>query len=267
MKKTKRNKILLGTSLGLVLISGLTIGFSSWIIGLQKTTDVVDGLAVQVDTVEDQTAYLNIGVAENEAINIVETTADNTADGIKFTQTGDLENDFNITFTSFQVILPEGSADYDVVNFEVKLVHSDSETELPKYKYSSDVGTDVLSRGDSEYTYIEATKLTYTLSTDFKKVTTDGYDFYTIKTDSGGNIFKFKWGSLFGGENSSPVDFYQGKINEINKTGQEDTDEQLKQKLKIMNQANHELSAMHTAFFGEDGGYTLKITASLAKSA
>ena len=266
MKKTKRNKILLGTSLGLVLISGLTIGFSSWIIGLQKTTDVVDGLAVQVDTVEDQTAYLNIGVAEDEAINIVETAADNTADGIKFTQTEDLKNDFDITFTSFQIILPEGSADYDVVNFEVKLVHSDSETELPKYKYSSDVGTDALNRGVSEYTYIEAAKLTYTLSTDFKKETTDGYDFYTIKTDNGGNIFKFKWGSLFG-ENSSPVEFYQGKINEINGPGQEDTDEQLKQKLQIMNQANHELSEMHTAFYGEDGGYTLKITASLAKSA
>lgn len=264
--KRNKNKIILGSILGVALVSLVTIGFSSWIIGLQKTTDQVDGLAVQVDTVEDQTAYLNIGVAEDEAINIVETNVDNTADGIKFTQTEDFDDDFNITFTSFQVILPEGSADYDVVNFEVKLVHGDSETELPKYKYSSDVGTDALSRGNTEYTYIEAAKLTYTLSTDFKKVTTDGYDFYTIKTDSDGNIFKFKWGSLFG-ENSSPVEFYQGKIDAVNETGQEDTDEQLKQKLQIMNQANHELSAMHTAFYGEDGGYTLKITASLAKSA
>ena len=92
----KKNKVILMTIISLALVSVGTIGFSTWITGIIQTEDKAEGIGVNVDISENQTAYLDVSVASNEVINIVETKADNTADGIKFTESEDLKNDFDI---------------------------------------------------------------------------------------------------------------------------------------------------------------------------
>ena len=266
----KKKRIILGVTISLSLISVATIGFSTWVTGLLQTEDEVSGIGVKVDVVEDQTAYLSISVSNTETINIVETTTTDTeADGIKFVENDDLENDFDIDFTTFQVVLPatEPFATYNQVSFTVNLVKGESSTELPKYIYNSDENSSLGRIKGTSYTYIEPVTTTFDL-TDTELFTTDstsapGYNIY--KLAEGKQKFSFQWGNLFKSTtNSTPVTFYQEKIDAVD-DGEGTEDEKLIKKLAIMHEANVELDSMHTAFYSEQTPNTIKITAGLTK--
>ena len=260
----KKNNVILMTIISLALVSVTTIGFSTWITGIIQTEDKAEGIGVNVDISENQTAYLDVSVASNEVINIVETKADNTADGIKFTESEDLKNDFDITFTSFQVVLPSTNTftTYDEVSFTYKLDNGN----LPTYSFQGT--TSYLKRGPMvQYTYIDPVVSKIKLSdTNYFEADTSvsGYNIYKLKNSK----ISFKWGSLFqisgSEENTSPVEFYQNAIDNVNEST---SDASLKKKLNIMNEANIELDAMHNAFYNEATPKKINVTVTLTKSA
>lgn len=258
----KKNKVILTTIISFTLVSVGTIGFSTWITGIIQTEDKAEGIGVNVDTSENQTAYLNVSEKSDEVINIVETMVDNTADGIKFSQSDDLENDFDIEFNSFQVVLPSTNTftNYDSVSFTYKLDNGN----LPTYSFQG-TGTNILNRVTT-YTYIEPVVSKIKLSDEnyFELDTSvSGYNIYKLR----GNMISFKWGSLFqisGSEKiTSPVEFYQNAIDSVSKTSE---DAKLKEKLNIMNEANIELNAMHEAFYSETSPKKINVTVTLTKS-
>lgn len=252
MKKTKRNKILLGASIGLVLVSGLTIGFSSWIIGLDKTTDT-DTLTVQIDTVENQTKYLDVALNDN-SISIAETAIENKNNGIYVTQEDGLTPDFNITFSSFDVILSNS-----LTGAPTKVVMTWTINDIkPVYTYTGETIDSLLGRSkDTTYTYIDLVKSEFILSEDFtSNQDIDGYTIYSLTNKT----ISFEWGTLFSDNSDegidSPSEFYSNKI-----TGAiGDGTTKLENQLKIMNEANKELDAMHSAFYDNDSSQAKTIT-------
>ena len=254
MKKTKRNKILLGTSLGLVLISGLTIGFSSWIIGINQPTFNVEGIGVTIDAVSEETSIVNIVPTKvDKKINIADTITDDTEDGISIE---DAEADLEVQLDTFEVIYSRYST-FNSLTFTASL----SDGALPKGTVSEG---DPLGRRKDQYNYLDLELGKVTINSedildDYFTLdeTVTGYKIWTLNNNHESyKSLDFVWGNFFvaSGDNTtnqSPAAFYQGVIDDKGTT---------KEKLQVMNQARTDLEAMVEAFTGK----TINITVTLS---
>ena len=68
----KKNKIIIGAISAFTLVSVATIGFSSWVIGVQQQEVDVEGLKLSVDTVENDSVFLEVSLPANETVKICE---------------------------------------------------------------------------------------------------------------------------------------------------------------------------------------------------
>lgn len=264
MKKTGRNKILLGFSIGFAVVSLSTVGLATWLIGLQNNKVVLDNINVVVDGISDETSYLNIKVADDDyGINISDTiNAEVAPETGGVSLDGEPNNDFEVKLSSFDIVYSD-DAKFNSLNIDVKLDNK----EFPVAKLSGSTITfpdesstttiDYFGRSGGSLTFIDFVDKTtfseeadltsngYTSVSDY-----EGYKFFKKSNTSQKDYqsFEFTWGSIFG--NKSPIEFYNKKIKSAENT---DT------KLNMLNQVKVELSQLNKLFTGK----TIKITVTL----
>ena len=224
MKKTGRNKILLGFSIGFAVVSLSTVGLATWLIGLQNNEVVLDNINVVVDGISDETSYLNIKVADDDyGINISDTiNAEVAPETGGVSLDGEPNNDFEVKLSSFDIVYSE-DAQFKSLNIDVKLdnekfpVATLSESTITFPDKSST--TDYFGRSDGSLTFIDfVDKTSFTSEADltsngYTSVSDyDGYQFFKKSNTSQKDYqsFEFTWGSIFG--NKSPIEYYNEKI-------------------------------------------------------
>lgn len=255
MKKNfKRNKILLTSLIGLAVLGSATAAFSTWIFGIQQKTAELDGITVEVDTVKDDTAYLDIKVdsadnkirlAEVAAVN-AEGNAVNTEAEDQFTTT--MKGDFEITLSTFEFAI-SNEYTFNSVNFEFSVLLKTGDT---TDKNSVTVGdNDYFKRTNGDYKYIDLAKTKLVID-DFTKEESTGLTDYSLYNATSKTI-TFKWGSFFGTKEKGPADFYNTQYKAL------DASNTLKDKLLFIQNAKQEIKAMKTAF----ADVKIKITATL----
>lgn len=250
--KLKNRKTTVFSLAALTLLTVCGVGFSAWIIGVNQPTKTLDSIPVEVDTISEETCYLNIAVANNDGIVIADTskTASNkVGSGIG---AKNQEADLSITLSSYEFAFATTST-FNSLTFAVTSNGRALEGTVPS--------SDPFGREAEQAAYIELASYTYTdiesPDSDFtKEPSVEGYNIYRANTKA----LTFRWGDFFGGNNTSPVDFYYSKINAEGN--------QIDDKFEAMNQAKTELKDMLDFFKNPSGGYyPIKIVATLSVTA
>lgn len=249
MKKNfKRNKILLTSLIGLTVLGSATAAFSTWIFGIQQKTAELDGITVEVDTVKDDTAYLDIKVdASDNKIRLAETAVindkNNAVNTDEFTTTS--KGDFTIKLSTFDFAI---SNEYTFNSVDFVLSVTKDNTNLNEVEVTS---KDRFEREPKKYNYIALAKKSYTLEDFDPKVNAQLTDYKLYNAKDATKTITFDWGDFFG--TNGPADFYNTKYKALG------VDETLENKLLFIQDAKKEVKAMQTAFTG----VTVKITATL----
>lgn len=254
MKKNfKRNRILLTSLIGLAVLGSATAAFSTWIFGIQKTNADLNGITVEVDTVKDNTAYLDIKVDPTDnKIRLAETSAVSANDNAVNTEAGEafttiIQGDFEIKLSTFDFAI-SNEYTFNYVDFTFSVLKTGETTD----KNSITAGaSDPFGRTADDYKYIDLAKTKLVLDDFTEKENSElkDYSLYTAKMKT----IIFKWGNFFGTEGNGPADFYNTKYKGLA------TDTTLENRLLFIQNAKNELKAMETAFTGAK----IKITARL----
>lgn len=260
MKNNKKKKIILGSCVGLALVSLCSVGFATWLVGMNKESAETNITNIQFDAVSSQTKYVDIVGASGDTLTIVDSVTSNEDGNNNIVLQGESKTDLNVALEKFELAYSEKGT-FKSLNLNASI--DGVKTGLPAYTTET---TDVFGRNtDTNYYYIkldmfsETSTATYTettitydsttkLKSDFNANTEpiDGFEYYTIKDTS--KTLKFTWGNMF--EGKAPIEYYQGKLN-----GAKD----IETKLKMLNAIDEELTAMNEAFKNK----TIKITVTL----
>lgn len=238
MNIRKNKKFLTASLLGATVITVAGIGFSAWIVGLNRTSVNLENIPVTIDNVSEQTQFLNLVLKEGETITIADDYA-NRDDSIgKGIGSDSAAADLTLEFTAFEFTFPTEGATFSGLTLTPTIDDKPLSVTLSK--------TDDFGRAANTYTYLDLKSYTADdLSTDFNEPSTEsGYNIYTKKELK----VEFTWGSYF--NNVSPIQYYQEKIN-----AESDSNE----KLKLMDACKTELKAMNSFFTGK----SMKILAEL----
>ena len=264
MKNNKKKKIILGSCVGLALVSLCSVGFATWLVGMNKESAETNITNIQFDAVSSQTKYVDIVGANGDTLTIVDSVTSNEDGNNNIVLQGESKTDLNVALEKFELAYSEkGTFESLKLNASIDGVN----TGLPAYTTKT---TDVFKRtANTNYYYIKLDKFsetstgtpaaTYTettityddvteLGSDFDANTEpiEGFQYYKIKDTS--KILKFTWGNMF--EGKAPIEYYQGKLDKA-------TD--IETKLKMLNAIDQELTAMNEAFKNK----TIKITVTL----
>lgn len=261
----KKKKIVLTSVLALAGVSLATVGFATWVVGLDKKDDTLQVQAV-VDNSTNKSVFLDASIkAENLIIaekteyskigenDIVKTEASSTANG------GDAaisvnENALKFTFKTLEYFVGEGATAPTKMIIELVTQEGDAKNTLTTADCLMD-GTIYREKKDG-YTYLKlyqeidlATKTTNDSTT---KPKTQTYIIYDVTQ----KVYSFEWGTFFGNAaqetvdgdaNLSPVKFYNTKANARTQTGNE-----LRRKLfDDSENINNELRTMKTNLTGK----------------
>lgn len=246
MKKSQKSKIVLCSILGLAAISIGSVGFATWLVGVNKTEETLQ-LKAKVDNTKNDSIYLEATITSNSFVVAEKTEYDKKNKGgivgaSKVTDESDFtvnENALKFTFSSFKLSVGKGvtSKDYPkkvVVDFNSTVSENSSayvdstaskinectyqtwNSETSKY-VSTAIGNSVrtLDQGETKFSYIKYHE-EFNLDAEgvFKK--TDRITYWEYELNN--KTREFSWGSFFGGK--SPVNFYNYLYNTYNpKTG------------------------------------------------
>lgn len=264
MKNNKKKKIILGSCVGLALVSLCSVGFATWLVGMNKESATAEITNIKFDAVSSQTKYVDIVGASGDTLTIVDSVTSNTGGTNNIVLEGDSKTDLTVALDKFELAY---SSEGKFKNLVLSASIDGVDTGLPAYTTET---TDVFGRtADTNYYYIKldkfsetstdtptatctATTITYDdvteLGIDFDANTEpiEGFQYYKIKDSS--KTLKFTWGNMF--EGKAPIEYYQAKLNGA-------TD--IETKLKMLNAIDQELTAMNEAFKDK----TIKITVTL----
>lgn len=266
----KKKKIVLTSVLALAGVSLATVGFATWVVGLDKKGETLNVEAI-VDNSTNKSIYLEAAiedkpliVAEKEVYPSAETTkkdkdiitAEQVTSGTDTAYTVNPDA-LKFKFTTLQFSVGQGATVPTTMTIE--LVDSDTMNKLT----ADDCKMDEHYRTkQADYTYIKFKKdITLNATSYTKQATPEGktYDVYVINEKT----YSFEWGTFFGNTaqgvkettNLSPVNFYNTKSNERTETGND-----LKAALfNDCEQANNELINMKKKLTG-----TLKVKVSIS---
>lgn len=276
MKKNfKRNKILLTSLIGLAVVASASVAFSTWIFGLNKESETVDGIKVEVDGYKDTTKYIDIAAVANETIRLAEYSAITSSPDKVASATITTEYkpaDFEIKLDKFEVAYSKDQFDFKDITFTLIAYKDGDATFADINKVAADevhstAGSDTVKMREAEsYEYISlATETIDSTNSEtwFGKGETIGtYQYYTVKNEM--KKLSLKWSDYFGSDNAdgtkaSPAVFYNAKYkaeyaNDSSKT--------IKDKLQFLNTANSEMKAMQKVF-EDTANIKIKITAEL----
>ena len=215
MKKNTKSKIVLFSVIGLAAISIGTVGFATWVTGLDKKTETVN-TTITVDTASNKTCYVEAELGTDNSISLTEKTA---AVGSLIKIEGEVpETDLKIKFTKLKVIVSSQSYTFKSLDFSLEAADAESKP-IVGCTYKTNGVTpeklyDEVTNNDKK-SYFDIEKKSYTASDGLSKVTStdpanyvEGYDTY-VATNL---VFTFKWGTLFGG--NKPSEYYK-KTNNV----------------------------------------------------
>lgn len=247
MNKFNKGKFIGVVAASLSAVSLMGVGFATWVIGYQ-TKETSGDVTIDVDDVQYKS--LRIGVEFTKGIRLGETGEKTNNESFNFdgNNPGDLTAVANITFTlgkDFKAedfnftrinlsIVPKneagkGYSDHKVLDTNVKLEKRTVKTGL---------------------TYFESPESISISKTELNFDTAASGKYKTIVVEN--KQVKFTWGSMFGGNNTAPVAFYDGMFNELTEADDKD---------KFMEQALEELSLMKSQYATDK---TIKLKLSLA---
>ena len=270
----KKKKIVLTSVLALAGVSLATVGFATWVVGLQKPDDSLTVSAV-VDSSENKSIYLEAVTQKDEKVIISESVV-HEADAKKNEIMSAVEKKDateNVTyvnadalkfhFTTLQYSLGKAVADSEKpTKLNIELLGK-TENTMNFVESTGCLMDEALYRTKGEYSYLKLKTFVDLTKVENYEINPSGvttgasYDVYVIEQKE----FKFQWGSFFGnsadtmeaeGKNQSPVTFYNSKSSTRH------NDDSLKKNLfDDCENANKELKAMETAL---KGNLTIKVS-------
>ena len=238
MKKNfkRKNYVLIG-AIGIAAVALTSVGFATWITGMQKTEAPADITNIVVDTAENDTLYLDVAL-EDATISLKQQTVNNGTG--KLSAKDNAEGaDLTIKFSKFSVY---ASSKYNPNSIRVTMEVSFDTGAGLQY-----VNEGIAKTGSSD-TYI---KLPEALTGETIALTgsDSNIDGYTVKSLATKEM-NFWWGSLFGG--TDPIAHYNGLIG--SKTSPEDV-------LPIMSLATSTLNEMNQKLNDKTIKLTFKVEA------
>ncbi|MDY3994732.1 MAG: hypothetical protein SOY58_03165 [Candidatus Onthovivens sp.] len=256
MKKSKKAKIVLFNVIGLAAISIGTVGFATWITGIESKTDA-ETLTVTVDYSKNTTCIVEATLSD-ATIHVGE-HVEKSAENLIYND-GEAE-DLEITFSKFVVI---SSPDVNISKVNLNIGGEATTTSIsncsiidngvvPTNLYEGKENTDKksyfkLSQSELGTTVIKnGLYLTTMADTDSNYVS--GYNCYTLSSMT----LSFSWGSLF--NNDSPCTYYNEQLKTIEPTSD---------KLKNMQEYNKILNQMYSNLSATGNKLTLTITVETA---
>jgi len=293
MKKNKFNKkkIVIASLIGVALVSVGTVGFATWIVGVQKTSES-NSLTLGVDAVENDTLYIHPAKLNNDGKVVI-------AENSEYTKTFNGTDKFDILSAKVDSNATDSvTVNKDALKFSFSEVKIDVGSNVTASDYSLEISftpdnsknaatttaNDALGRTGTSYTYLssylaevttssESTtysakeKLVYALSstTDFTSSTdsSTGVTTYTLASKT----FSLLWGSLFGNSNeakdsltspyTTPVAYYNSVTN--GDTCKTNGSIDISKVYAAQNLATSELKTMSTALTDSSSSWTIKL--------
>ena len=263
MKNNKKKKIILGSCVGLALVSLCSVGFATWLVGMNKESATTEITNIKFDAVSSQTKYVDIGGVSGDTLTIVDNSVTTNPDGTNnIILEGTSTKDLDVALKKFELAYSEeGTFNSLVLSASIDGVG----TGLPVYPVKENDIFGRTANPDTNYYYIKLDMFSETSTAAYKETTItynsttalesdfnansesiDGFNYYEIKNSS--KTLKFTWGNMFDG--IAPIEYYQGKLDGAKDIGT---------KLKMLNAIDQELTAMNEAFKNK----TIKITVTL----
>lgn len=271
MLKKKRNVIT--TVIALAGVSLATVGFATWVVGLQKDSEDLTVETI-VDNTLNKSVYLEAATDGKKLVLAEKSATPKGDDKIVYAQenAGETEikvdaNALKFTFKTLQYSVGSGLTDEEtpkkmIIEFlapdTTKDINTSNLVDVDKCKMDANYRAAVAgTTGKSTFTYLKFATVNIDLTnesllTDVTNKDAKNFKTYAVKQKD----YEFTWGSYF--NNSSPVSFYNDKSAEKVKSLDE---AQKKEALfKDSELASFELQQMAEAFKGK----TLSIKVSLS---
>lgn len=271
IKKNKKH-ILIGVC-ALAGVALTSVGFATWVVGVQKTNEDLK-LNVEVDSVQSDTKFLSATLPADAKLTIAERTEVNKTVkqivGTKKNGTGGIAVSENALKFSFASITINMGKEVDTKSYPttltLKLDNTKTENAINKVadsavRFDETEVTDKREKGDG-YTYLAYTKIIdlkfqghdgVTEPNMIKQAGDETKPYYTFKLADNLLAQEFTWGSLFGtAANTTPTAFYNSIPAES---------ATLDELLAASEKAYGEIDAMYKVFSAD--GASLTISASI----
>lgn len=262
MKLYKKNKGLLISVCAISIVALATVGFSTWILGINDPSKDIDNINVEIDTHKDRTCALEVKTTEakpilklSETVSKDITNDANTGFGYRIDETNPAK--FDIKLDYFNFAFPKTNATFDSVTFTTTFTKGDIANPNTPTKNLFERPTGI------EYKYIEFVNEDIKLDNLDSRTTSKAvgsYNYYSLNKEE---KLSFKWGNYYtftynGETSNSPASYYQLQLDRINDT-YKDT-EKLEKQLEVLSKAKTEFEALDNALKGA----TIKLNITLS---
>ena len=250
--KNKKSKFVLFSVIGLAAISIGTVGFATWITGVENRT-ATDNVTVNVDTSKNKTVIVEAALSETD--NTLSLTEPTTTNSQLIKVENGKDTDLTVTFKSFRVIVSDAYT-LDSIKFTLEgtsiancLISDDKLSIYPENLYAGASNT-------KKSSYLKITNSTLNTSSlktiaSEEKGYIEGYTCYTLTT----NAFTFSWGTMFGDGSQTPSTYLSTCSDAQNLLADA--------KLAYVEKCNKMLNAMHSNLNNKK--LTLTITANVTE--
>lgn len=217
----KRSKYIALSVSALALVSVCSIGFATWLVGIQQTTDEVT-LEAQVDNYVNDTIFLSANLSTT-SVKICETEeVEKTGNNIIGTSKGTIGYDsdgLSFTFSDITLKVSKTATVTTPKSVSISLSTEDGDNAwnsvLAEKNELGAKRTSIEGIGTGPWTYLAFNKVTLNVGNDLKDVTNEQgdktiYNTYSI-TDK---KLSFKWGTFF--NSKDPTEFYNGVYSKVN---------------------------------------------------
>ena len=267
MNKNRKSKLVLFSVIGLAAVSIGTVGFATWVVGVQKKTESLT-VTASVDNTKNSSVYLE-AVVENSPVKVAETSIYPTAESQPKAWdivTASTESNAAITVDPNALQFKFTTLQYSYGNdatvpskLTIELLEGESDNTANKVT-TSKVGRDgsswrylkfnhEYSLSTSEETDLAANKLKVT------EVNQDGKSFKKFTVDN--KIFTLEWGSYFNYTN--PVSYYNS-LSKTNIYDKAEVTDKVSAMFTLADQAYAEIAQMKKALTEGSPKLTVKVT-------
>lgn len=269
MNKNKKSKIVLFSVIGLAAVSIGTVGFATWVVGVQKKTESLTVTAL-VDNTKNSSVYLE-AVVENSPVKVAETSIYPTAESqpkewdivtASTESNADITVDPNALQFKFTTLQYSYGNDATVPSkLTIELLAGESDNTANKVSINK-VGR--TGDSNSSWRYLKFTH-EYTLNTSEtnlaqnKLKVTDVSDstksFKKFTVDN--KIFTLEWGSYF--NDTNPVSYYNS-LSQKNIYENDGVTDKVSAMFTLADQAYAEIAQMKKALTEGSPKLTVKVT-------
>lgn len=242
MKRNKKSKLVLFSVLGLAAISIGTVGFATWMVGVQKKEESLTINAL-VDNTLNNSIYLEAEITAKDVV-IAESeehlkTESTPASDIVFASKKDTEaftvNENALKFTFSTLQFSKGTSVAFPTKLKLELMASTNNTVLPAGNLTGRVSAE-------SWTYLKldnTINLNETMYSLDNTVTGKSYKTYKLNEKT----YSLEWGTFFGNEGKSPVQYYNALAATGNKT--------VAELFELSDNVYSEISTMKTKLVGD----------------